>query len=253
MDATRVKRYLLLIIGASGVLLGASTRPALAQEWDYRASVYAWLSGLDGTIGVGRVGSNVPVDASFSDLANFLDFAAAGHFEAQNKQLVLIGDVNYVGLGGKRDAEIEGETVSIDMDYNQWILQLGGGYRLTPELDALLVGRYYIQDVGATRTEIGGTAYGSTSHSWADVYVGLRWMKPLGEKWWVSARGDIGMGGSDLALFGNAGAGYRFSDLVSLGLFYQILSLDYETGAGADYYKWDVALDGLGVVLTFDF
>ena len=240
------------MLAVAGLLL-ATASPASAQGWEYRAAVYAWLAGLDGTIGVTPVGGGMPVEAKFSDLAGFLDFAAAGHFEALTEKVVLLGDINYVGLGAERDSEIAGQPATIDMDYNQWIFELGGGYRLSSEFDALLVGRYYIQDVGETTTSIGGSSAGGTSHSWGDIFVGARWTKFLGERWWISLRGDIGAGGSDFAWFGKAGFGYRFSDLVSLGLSYSILSLDYETGSGADYYKWDVALNGLGLALIFTF
>jgi hypothetical protein len=241
---------------AASALVVTTASPAMAQDWEYRAAVYGWLSGLDGTIGTTQLGDGVPVDATFSDLAGFLDFAAAGHFEAMNEKIVFLGDINYVGLGSERDAEIEGIPATIDMDYNQWIFELGGGYRVSREFDLLLVGRYYIQDLGGTAVATGGPGepleFGA-NFNWGDVFFGARWTKPLGDKWWISLRGDVGAGGSNFAWFGNAAAGYRFSDLVSLGLTYRILSQDYETGSGTDYYRYDVALNGLGVVLVFTF
>ena len=243
------------LVAAAGLLL-ATASPTPAQTtggWAYRASIYAWLAGMDGTIGVVPAGGGVPVEANFSDLAGFLDFAAAGHFEAQTDKAVLLGDINYVGLGAERGAEIAGEPVTVDMDYNQWIFELGGGYRLSREFDLLLVGRYYIQDLGETATGISGSEPNESSHSWGDIFVGARWTKFLGEHWWISLRGDIGAGGSSFAWFGDAGFGYRFSDLVSLGLAYRVLSLDYETGSGADFYKYDVAMGGPGMVLVFTF
>jgi hypothetical protein len=242
------------ILGAFALLI-SSAHAATAQEWNYQATIYAWLSGLDGTIAAAPVGGGIPVSAKFSDLAGFLDFAAAGHFEAQNPNFVFIGDVNYVGLGSDRDAEIEGEPVSIELDYDQWIFELGGGYRITPEFDLLLMGRLYSQNLGQTQVAGEGTTANKTKYTWADVYIGARWRKLLGDRWWVSVRGDVGTGGSDFAWFANAGFGYRFSDLVSLGLAYRILSLDYETGSvpGGDYYSYDVALNGLGLALIFTF
>jgi len=241
--------WLVAIVG----LMLATASPASGQDWDYRASIYAWLAGMDGTIGVAPAGDGVPVEATFSDLAGFLDFAAAGHFEAQTDKVVLLGDINYVGLGTERDAEIAGEPVTVDMDYNQWIFELGGGYRLSRCLDLLLVGRYYIQDLGETATGVGGSESSGTSYTWGDIFVGARWTKFLGERWWISLRGDIGAGGSNFAWFGNAGFGYRFSELVSLGLAYRILSQDYETGFGTDYYRYDVAMNGLGMALVLTF
>ena len=240
------------VVAAAGLLL-STARPATAQGWEYRASLYGWLAGLEGTIGVAQAGDGVPVEATFSDLAGFLDFAAAGHLEAQTDRFLLIGDINYVGLGAERDAEIGGQPVTVNMDYNQWIFELGGGYRLSSEFDALLVGRYYIQDLGETASAVSGSTASGTSHSWGDIYVGARWTKFLGDRWWFSLRADVGAGGSDFAWLGNAGFGYRFSELLSAGLAYRILSLDYETGSGTDYYRYDVAMNGLGLVLAFTF
>jgi hypothetical protein len=253
MKRTRATKLGLSWLAAVAGLLLAAVNPASAQGWEYEAAIYGWLAGMDGTIGIIPEGSGEPVDATFSDLAGFLDFAAAGHFEARNSSIVLLGDINYVGLGAERDAEIDGQPVTVDMDYTQWIFELGGGYRLSREFDALLVGRYYIQDLGETATAVSGSESSGTSHSWGDIFVGARWTKFLGERWWISLRGDVGAGGSDFAWMGNAGFGYRFSELVSLGLAYRILSMDYQTGSGTDYYKYDVALNGLGMVLVFTF
>jgi hypothetical protein len=249
-DANR-KRSAILALAAAALLMTAP--PAVAQGWHYDAAAYAWLMGMDGTIGLSPIGTGQPVDASFSDLAGFLDFAAAGHFEATNPRVVFLGDVNYAKLGASRDAEIGSETVSVDMDYTQWILEAGGGYRVSEVFDLLLVGRYYIQDLGTTAEGIVGDDSGGTTYNWGDIYVGARWTQPLGSRWWFSVRGDIGAGGSDFAWLGNAAIGYRFSDLFTVGVAYQILSLDYQTGSGADYYKWDVALNGLGLILGFTF
>ncbi len=256
MNRMTVKQTTGTCILAAAMLFVSSARPAAAQGWEYRATVYAWLSGLDGTIAATPVGGGIPVSADFSDLAGFLDFAAAGHFEAQNPNFVLLGDVNYVGLGADRDAEVDGETVSIALDYDQWIFELGGGYRISPEFDLLLAGRLYSQNLGQTRLAgEGGSVASETTHTWADVFLGARWTKFLGERWWLSVRGDIGTGGSDFAWFANAGFGYRFSDLVSLGLAYRLLSMDYETGSllGGDFYSYDVTMNGLGLALVFTF
>ncbi len=238
----------LTVSGFSTVL----ARPSIAQEWEFDAVLYAWLSGVDGTIGVGRA-SDLPIEASFSDLAGFLDFAAAGHFEAHNGKFSIITDVNYVGLGSDRDTEIDGQPVTVNMDFDQWIVELGGGYGITPEFDVILAGRYYSQDLGATAYLTDDQAGRGRSESWADLFVGARYMTLLGNRWVVSVRADVGMGGSDFAWFGNAFVGYRLSDLMTLGVAYRVLSLDYEKGAGSGYYKYDAITNGPGLGLAFTF
>lgn len=237
---------------AAAIITALAALPTLAGDWNYDAALYGWFSGLSGTLGVGRAG-DLPVEASFSDLAGYLDFSLAGHFEARNPKYVILADVFYVNLGAERDAEILRQTIKLNMDYTQWIIELGGGYRVSENFDVLLAGRYYIFDLGTTASSITGDKRSERLHNWGDVFIGGRYHTVLGEKWLLSLRGDIGVGGSDLALFGNAAVGYRFTKLFSLGLDYRVLSLDYETGADADYLKYDVTTDGVGLVANFSF
>jgi hypothetical protein len=227
--------------------------PAAAGEWDYNLVLYGWLAGLEGTIGVDTVAEE-PVDASFDDLAGFVDFAMAGHFEARSVKSLFVTDIAYTGLSSERDAMVANQTVKVDMSIDQWIMELGGGYRATPEIDLLVVGRYYILDMGAMTSSQLGEQTGEASESWGDIYVGARWSKLLKEKWLLSLRGDIGAGGSEFAWFGDALAGYVFNEKFSAGVAYRVLSLDREGNlASADYFKYDVTQNGLGIGLGYSF
>src|SRR5262245_44802117 len=88
------------------------TVPAHAQT-KYDLVWYAWLTGLEGEMGFGDALSH-PVDASFSELLEFVDFASAVHFEAKDPVAVLITDVAYFNLGSEREATILKQTVDID-------------------------------------------------------------------------------------------------------------------------------------------
>jgi hypothetical protein len=95
----------------TAALMLSGVVPAAAQEaksWKFEGALYAWLSGIDGTIGAGPAGGGQPITASFDDLAGYLDFAAAGHFEAKTDKVVLLTDINYAGLGAERDADVTG-------------------------------------------------------------------------------------------------------------------------------------------------
>ena len=241
-----------IVTAATAIVMALSALPALAGGWNYDAALYGWFSGLDGTVGVGRLGDQ-PVEASISELADYLDFTVAGNFEARNAKVVLMTDIFYVNLGAGRDAEILKQTVKLNMDFSQWIIELGGGYRVSEEFDVLLAGRYYILDLGATASSISGEETGEGTHNWGDVFLGGRYHTVLGEKWLLSLRADLGFGGSDFAWFGNIVAGYRFTKLFSLGLTYRVLSLDYETGAGVDYFKYNMITAGIGLEAKFSF
>ncbi len=234
--------------------------PALADEsaeksgaWNYDFVLYGWLAGLEGTIGIAGVG-DVPVDASFDELTEYLDFAIAGHFEAKNRQSLFVADLDYTNLGSERDAEILNQPVTIDMDLQQWIIEAGGGYRATPEIDLLLVGRYYVLDLGADVTSAYGSGSSDVGEDWGDIFVGARFTKVLKEKWLFTVRGDIGAGGSEFAWFGNIAAGYLFTDLISARVAWRVLSVDREgDAASADYFTYDITQSGVGIGVGFNF
>jgi hypothetical protein len=230
----------------------ASEEPAAPSEWRYDAVLYGWLAGLEGTIGFGDA-LQEPISATFEDLLNYVDFALAGHFEAKNRSAVLLTDVSYTNLGSSQDAQVRNQTVSVDLDITQWIVELGGGYRVSQQFDVLVAGRYYILDTGATSESIAESATGEAEQSWGDIYVGARYSRLFREKWFTSIRGDIGAGGSDFAWYGAVALGYRFTDLLSGGVAWRTLSLDREADSDGNYFKYDVVQNGLGIGLGFSF
>jgi hypothetical protein len=224
---------------------------AAAEEWKREFMLYGWLAGLEGTIGIGSAVEE-PVSASFEDLAGFVDFAMAGHFEAKNIRNIFLADISYTGLSNERDAEVENQTVTVDMDLDQWIVETGGGYRVNPEFDVLVVGRWYFFDLGKTTTSIAGESTNDAGENWGDIYLGGRYSKVLKEKWMFSLRGDIGVGGSEFAWFTDLLFGYRFNDTFSTSLAYRMLGLDRQPG-GDSYFLYDMTQSGLGIGLGFGF
>jgi hypothetical protein len=241
-----------VIIMVLAVTPAVSDEPVEPAGWNYHAVLYGWLAGLEGTMGFGDRFQE-PVDATFEDLLGFVDFAMAGRFEAIHRRLALFADVSYIDLNSSRDAQVRNQTVNVEMDITQWILEVGGGYRLNREFLLLLAGRYYILDTGATSESVAGGKTGEAEQSWGDIYVGARYKNLFRERWIVSIRGDIGAGGSEFAWFGEATVGYRFTDLISGLLGYRILSLDREPDSDDSYFKYDMVQNGFGIGLGFSF
>jgi len=235
------------------VVLAWMSTPARAQDSTQNSDtgkelgIYMWLAGLDGSMGFGQV-SDVPVNASFSDIAGYLDFSMAGYFESRHPKWIIGTDIFWVKLGATRTAHINGSNVDVDLSMDQYIAALGGAYRLRPQLDLWLTGRLYSLKTSQT---FQGSDLSADSHTWGDIYVGARYHYNFGERWIAVARADIGAGGSDLAWFSNLSLGYRFNDTFTLGASYRVLSLDRETGEGADFFKYDIVQDGLGIVANF--
>lgn len=235
------------------VMMAWTPAPARAQDSTRNSDtgkelgLYLWLAGIDGTMGLGRV-QDVPINATFSDIASYLDFSMAGYFEYRQPKWIAGTDLFFVKLGATRTGHINGSDVDVNMNFDEYIGALGGAYRLTPQLDLWLTGRLYSLQTSQT---FQGSDLSDDSHTWGDVYVGARYHYNFGQRWITVARADIGAGGSDFAWFGNLSVGYRFTEVFTLGASYRVLSLDRETGSGEDYFKYDVTTDGLGVVFNF--
>jgi hypothetical protein len=234
------------LAAASGVL---TARPVLAEDWDSEGFLYGWFYGVDGTVAAGDAVSGFPVEASVDDISNFKDFSMAVHFEAKTSKAILLGDVQYLNLGAERDFELPSGFTRGELDFQHWTFEAGGGYRVSEKFDLLGVGRLYELSTGST---LGSNTISDKRRSWMDVFVGGRYTVSSG-KLRASVRADIGTGGSDFAWFANAMIGYRVSERMTLGLGYRILSVDYETGENANYFRYDVVQDGLGLALGLDF
>ena len=236
---------------ALAVLLALASPAAAANDpVKCDLTLYGWLAGLDGTMGFANAGSQ-EVTATFQDLAEFVDFAMAGHFEATTGKGILITDVSYTGLGAERQAQVGGQTVDIDLDINQWIVEFGGGYRASKNFDLLLAGRLYVFDTGTTSTSIAGSTTEDSGLNWADIYVGARYHRMLGEKWLVALRGDVGTGGSDFAWFGDLALGYHFSPKVTALASWRMLGLDYQ--GDEPKFIYDITQAGIGLGIGYSF
>lgn len=221
------------------------------SEWKYDLGLYAWLAGIDGSIGLAN--QSQVFSATASDLLENLTFSAGGHFEARSPQLTFILDIFYAGLSIDASPVTVGDTTftpNATVKSDEWILEGAFGYRIIPNLEGLFTVRYFILD---DAIEQDGNTLGSASQSWAAFYLGARYSKEFNEKWFLGIRGDVGYGGDGFAWAAIGTAGYRFSKLFSLALSYKILNMDYESGSGLDYFSIDANNYGFGIAGVFSF
>lgn len=226
----------------------ASAQPG-PGEWEFSLAPYLWASGMDGTLGIGD--QEQEVEASFSDILDNLELALMGHFDMRNESWVLASDLIYVDLGQKTEVEQGTVTAGLDMT----IVELLGGYRVSPAV-ALLLGARWV-DAGVDLAYDGDFAVedADAGESWLDPVIGVHALAPLSERWWVGFRGDIGgFGvGSELSWQAYADLGFRASGLISVMIGYHTLDIDYEGGSGPAAGQLDLMISGpqLGVVFTF--
>ena len=95
-------------ISALALAAVLTAAPAGAEGWNYDLGIYAYGTGLDGTVGVGPVEGDI--DLSFSDIVEDLDFAAFVFFRAETDSWAVMIDTIFVDLsaGGERfETEVE--------------------------------------------------------------------------------------------------------------------------------------------------
>jgi len=255
----------------------AADHPLVATEritGALQATPYMWAAGLKGDLSPFRHGPTLRVEKSFSDIMDDLNFGGFVNLWARHGRFVFSGDVMYVdtsdshGTGPLGAFQIPGLGVTIppgakvdaDVDSQQFMATLQGGYRLlsTPTftVDALAGARFWhiSNDVTVTAS-IPGIGSRSASHgesfSWVDPVIGFRTFIPLSEKLSFQAQADIGgFGvGADFTWSALATVNYIYNDRLSASLGYKVLDVDYERGG----HIYDVQLSGPVAGVTYRF
>ena len=81
---------------------------------------------------------------------------------------------------------------------------------------------------------------------WTDPIIGVRYFYDFGNKWMISARGDIGGFGLGSDFTWNVLALVHFQpwEYVSIVAGYRAMDQDYEDGSGASRFAYDMRLAG---------
>ncbi len=105
----------------------AAPAPASSSDWTFRIEPYGWLTGLDGTTGVGPLAADI--DLSFSDIFDQIEMAAAMQVEARNGRWGIIADGFYAQLGASGNPP--GAFYSdVEVEMKQFIGELAVAYRV---------------------------------------------------------------------------------------------------------------------------
>src|SRR5678815_243847 len=133
---------------------------------------------MNGTVGMKGVSADV--DMGFGDILENLEFGFMGNYRMQKDKWSLGTDVIYMGLG------TSGERGRAELDVDEWIVELNGGYEIRPFF-TLIAGLRYNSLANrlffpATENEI------KASEDWVDPLVGGRLSWRLGSEWRVHFR-----------------------------------------------------------------
>lgn len=213
---------------------------AEAARWSFTLEPFLWLAGIDGN---GSADSEPPVDIG-ENLSPFGEidggFLLAVEASAPERRFSLLGDGLYLSL-----ADDEG---SLRTETEIWMLELGAGLPLggAQAWEAIAGLRYVDLEFGS---EVAGDPTARAEQSWIDPWVGARGRVPLGGRWALRLRADVGGFGVGTELTWQAMAGLQaaLGECVRLELGYRSISLDFED----DDLEYDALIRGPMIACAF--
>lgn len=242
----------LLIFFSSVAASPQSAQGAGADEWEFVLAPYLFLAPLDGE--VSRAGLAADVDVSVGTALDNLEFAGAARFEARKDRWAGLFDFFYMGEGGQGNLP-QGQQLDVDVDLLTFESALSYRFGEPERAFELLAGIRY------TRQDFEARIVGDTvprrrfTPDWVDPIVGGRFTAKLSERILFRFRGDIGgFGvGSDFTWNLETGLGFRLTRRAELQVNFRVLDVDYQEGAGRDFYAYDVISPGVVIAFPIHF
>lgn len=235
----RRRRNLRIATLATSLFASTAARAQEQSGWSIEPSVYLLLAGLTGTVGIG------PIDVDLSQPSEAvwdLNAAFMGSVRVAYRAWAFNADVMYADLGATKN-DSHGSLQEL-------IFEPTVSYRVYSWLEPLVGIRY--DDVGGDISGPFGSSH-AAKHGWVDPIVGVNLRLPLSGSVDLIVRGDVGgFGvGSNFTWQAYPHVSWEVSRLISLQAGYRVLSVDYETGSGADRLKFDIVELGPQLGITF--
>jgi hypothetical protein len=229
----------------AATLAALIAHPLAAEEsdaWRYRLTPYLWIATLTGDVAADGIEGSTNSDYSFWALENLERYASA-RFEARATTWGWFVDA----LAIEYQDDFDNAAFVTTLGVSGQIYEAGAIFALPSVSGLALLGGARIVDV---KVEVALTpgSDGSASERWVDPFVGLRYERPLGMKWFLDVRGDIGGFGvsSEAQAQLVASVGYRFSERLEAFGGYRFLTADFD-----EALVLDITVEGPGLGFTW--
>ena len=248
---------LTLVVFSRTDAFAQDAKTSTKSEWSYLVEPYVLFPNMNGTVGLADL-PEAEIDADTNEIFGHLKMGAMLYAEASNDLWAIGSDLIYMELaqGVKSGFAVESGEVTA----KQFAWEVSGLRKVNPWLEFGVGGILNSVNSGVdiNLMMLGGTSLNKTKEmtkTWFDPMLIARIKSRDVEKIIYQFRGEIGgFGiGSDLAWQMQAVLGYRFSKLFSITGGYRIISLDYETGSGQDYFHYNIDTSGPTVRFGFQF
>ncbi len=243
-----------VLLSASAAAQTPADQPAGGSEvqgWSFELIPYLWAANLDAAIGMDDL-PEVNVSASFGDLFENLDWAAAAYLTARHGPWVVLSDLSYLALDVEEDV---GAATTVELDTTvSWVALAAGRtvYAVENRSVELFAGARYTA-VNNDADASGGLVTGSstTNEDWLDPLVGFNARVAVSDEVDLAFAADFaGFGvGSDFTYQLMPSVAWYFSQTFALHFGYRWLDTDFEDSD----FKYDAAQWGwiLGLGITF--
>lgn len=243
----------LLALGLLGA--GTSLHAQSADDWEFRVTPYAWLSGLSGDVGVIPGLPAGSVDLSFGDILDDLEFGGMLMATARNGPWVIYLDTTYVrlatteNLGGMvfDSVRVKSETTTFALAVGRTVAETSKG-----SVDAYVGARAWsLENRFDLRAVGGGQSSRTEKADWIDPLIGVAGRYQASDRWTLFGALEVGgFGvGADSEWSILAGATYHFTDSFSASFGWRYLDVDYDD----DGVLFDVSQSGPVFGATFRF
>jgi len=218
-----------------------------SDAWTFTAAPYLLIPWMDGKVAIR--GRDHEVDVSPGQIFENLQFGAMGYFEARKAKWGTGVDAVYMALGTDLDRP------SANVDFNQHAYTFLGLRQLNEKVDLVFGVRWNVLQGKLDFKEPPLTGKFEETKQWVNPIVGVKLKQRLSSRLNFAFEGDIGGfgAGSDFAwnLFPTIGIDVSKSSTLHLG--YRVLSEDYDTGSGNQYFKYDVITQAMVIGMSFRF
>jgi len=199
-----------------------STEDATSSDWKFTVTPYLWLAGLDASVDTNGGGTQSDDDYDFLSLDNLekVGFITAS---ASKNMWSIEGDAVYLKFS---DSVTQGEAVT-EADFTGTVFELLGAYRLDrfENVEVLFGARTLTLDM---KVDIGTIIGGSNKESWTDPIIGIRYIRPISDRWRLLLRGEVGGFGVSTDLTTDASVGFDFSTTKNTSLYLGYRYMKYE-------------------------
>ncbi len=216
-----------------------------SNQWQFTITPYLWVATITGTTGSTADPATTNTNYNFLSLDN-LDSAFFIAASARRGRWTVQTDMVFLNFSD----DFVLDPVTIDIELKGDVFELTGAYlpRAFEHTEILFGARRVSLELGIALTP---GPQESSKQIWLDPLIGLRHIRPLGERWQAVFRADVGGFGvsSDFTFNGLAGATFNMTKHSSLFLGYRYLTLEF----GDDDILEDLTAKGLALGVEFSF